>query len=66
MAKNRKNTSYLNLLKERQELPVFKQKAKIMNMFKDNNVFIVSGETGSGKSTQVPQFILEVKFFLYD
>ena len=32
-----------------------------MSVIGRDNVVVVAGETGSGKSTQIPQFILEVK-----
>ena len=48
------------MLSERQRLPVYQHRDDVIDMFHRHNVFIVAGETGSGKSTQVPQFILEV------
>ncbi len=40
-------------LKERELLPVAKMKAEIMNAVTDNNVVIIRGNTGCGKTTQV-------------
>jgi len=48
------------MLTERQRLPVYQHRDDIVDAFRRHNVFIVAGETGSGKSTQVPRFILEV------
>ncbi|ELT93867.1 hypothetical protein CAPTEDRAFT_210086 [Capitella teleta] len=42
-----------------QTLPVFKMKETIMKSLHENHVFMVAGETGSGKTTQVPQMILD-------
>uniref|UniRef100_A0A8C5LKH5 ATP-dependent RNA helicase DHX29 n=1 Tax=Jaculus jaculus TaxID=51337 RepID=A0A8C5LKH5_JACJA len=50
---------YLRLLKERQQLPVFKHRESIVETLKRHRVVVVAGETGSGKSTQVPHFLLE-------
>lgn len=50
---------YQRLLKERQQLPVFKHRASIVEALKRHRVVVVAGETGSGKSTQVPHFLLE-------
>ncbi|XP_006149063.1 ATP-dependent RNA helicase DHX29 isoform X1 [Tupaia chinensis] len=50
---------YQRLLKERQELPVFKHRDSIVETLKRHRVVVVAGETGSGKSTQVPHFLLE-------
>uniref|UniRef100_A0A8B9R3A5 ATP-dependent RNA helicase DHX29 n=1 Tax=Anas platyrhynchos TaxID=8839 RepID=A0A8B9R3A5_ANAPL len=50
---------YQRLLKERQELPVFKHRYSIVETLKKHRVVVVAGETGSGKSTQVPHFLLE-------
>ncbi|KAF5830016.1 hypothetical protein DUNSADRAFT_15173 [Dunaliella salina] len=47
------------LREQRSCLPVFEEKARLLRAISDNQVIVVSGETGSGKSTQVPQFILE-------
>ncbi|XP_004703673.1 ATP-dependent RNA helicase DHX29 [Echinops telfairi] len=50
---------YQRLLKERQQLPVFKHRNLIVETLKRHRVVVVAGETGSGKSTQVPHFLLE-------
>ncbi|KAL8715388.1 MAG: hypothetical protein Q9220_000721 [cf. Caloplaca sp. 1 TL-2023] len=43
----------------RQILPAWKQREAIVNTVNQNQVTIISGETGSGKSTQAVQFILD-------
>ncbi|HRE31122.1 MAG TPA: helicase-related protein, partial [Candidatus Berkiella sp.] len=41
------------------ELPIFKKKQEIIQALKEHQVVIVAGETGSGKTTQLPKFCLE-------
>ncbi|KAM7166966.1 ATP-dependent RNA helicase DHX29 isoform 1-T1 [Macrochelys suwanniensis] len=53
------SSRYQRLLKERQQLPVFKHRHTIIETLKKHRVVVVAGETGSGKSTQVPHFLLE-------
>ncbi|MEW6673639.1 MAG: ATP-dependent RNA helicase HrpA [Thermodesulfobacteriota bacterium] len=40
------------------DLPIMAKKDEIIAAIKDNPVIIVSGETGSGKTTQLPKFCL--------
>lgn len=56
---NKRTSQYKSLLRERHQLPAFREKERIMEMIHRHGVFIVAGETGCGKSTQVPQFLLE-------
>jgi len=46
-------------LDEDVKLPVVFSEREIMENIENNIVTIVCGETGSGKSTQIPQFILK-------
>lgn len=47
-------------LKEaKKKLPIFEDYSKIMSSILQRRVTIISAATGSGKSTQVPQFILD-------
>ncbi|XP_016651934.1 PREDICTED: DExH-box ATP-dependent RNA helicase DExH1 isoform X1 [Prunus mume] len=43
----------------REKLPAFKLKSEFLRAVSENQVLVVSGETGCGKTTQLPQFILE-------
>ncbi|MCP4020947.1 MAG: ATP-dependent RNA helicase HrpA, partial [Desulfobacteraceae bacterium] len=41
------------------QLPIVRKKDEIIHAIKSHNVLIISGETGSGKTTQIPKFCLE-------
>ena len=42
------------------DLPVTEQKQKISDAIRDHQVVIIAGETGSGKTTQIPKICLEL------
>ncbi len=52
------SNQYYEILKKRKELPVTKFKKEIKKTLKENQILIIEGETGSGKTTQIPQFLL--------
>uniref|UniRef100_A0A1J3CC48 RNA helicase n=1 Tax=Noccaea caerulescens TaxID=107243 RepID=A0A1J3CC48_NOCCA len=57
---NKKKTrKYKDMLKTRNALPISEVKNDILQHLKERDVLVVCGETGSGKTTQVPQFILD-------
>jgi len=50
------------LLKDRKSLPVYLYKAPLLEAVRDYQVLIIVGETGSGKTTQIPQYLHEVGY----
>ncbi|KAL1349589.1 hypothetical protein HN51_026110 [Arachis hypogaea] len=50
---------YYEILEKRKTLPVWHQKEEFLQALKNNQTLILVGETGSGKTTQIPQFVLE-------
>lgn len=46
----------------RMKLPVIAEEQSIMEAIAENPVVIIAGETGSGKTTQVPQFLYEAGY----
>jgi len=46
-------------LEKRKELPAWNARQQVIDLVKKYQVIILQGETGSGKTTQVPQFLLE-------
>ncbi|XP_033109458.1 ATP-dependent RNA helicase DHX30-like [Anneissia japonica] len=65
--KNHKLLDQLNVLensqsilrKEAASLPIANMREEVISKIRNNQVVVLSGETGCGKTTQVPQFILE-------
>ncbi|KAF8762551.1 hypothetical protein HU200_009326 [Digitaria exilis] len=55
----KKLPNYLKMLEARACLPIAKQKQRFLQLLRENDVIVVSGETGCGKTTQVPQFIFD-------
>eukprot|EP01012_Entosiphon_sulcatum_P043438 TRINITY_DN5775_c0_g1_i1.p1 TRINITY_DN5775_c0_g1~~TRINITY_DN5775_c0_g1_i1.p1 ORF type:complete len:1495 (+),score=287.07 TRINITY_DN5775_c0_g1_i1:1633-6117(+) len=48
-----------SITEEQQQLPICGHRAHILDALLQNQVVVISGETGCGKTTQVPQFIVE-------
>lgn len=59
LMKLRKTTLAQKLKAEREQLPVFQHRHQVLEALQRHPVVVVAGETGSGKSTQIPQFLLE-------
>ena len=56
-----KKTS-MTILEQRQSLPIYKLKDELIKAINDFQIVIVVGETGSGKTTQLTQYICEAGF----
>lgn len=57
--------SFIKLAKLRREqknLPIFQYRDRIVNLVRRHPVVVVAGDTGCGKSTQVPQYLLSAGF----
>ena len=50
---------YYDILDKRTKLPVYQFKDELIKKILENQSIVVEGETGSGKTTQIPQFLLE-------
>ncbi|XP_062013027.1 probable pre-mRNA-splicing factor ATP-dependent RNA helicase DEAH9 isoform X1 [Rosa rugosa] len=50
---------YANLERQRQRLPVFRYRTAILYSVETRATTVVVGETGSGKTTQIPQYLKE-------
>ncbi|EIW69555.1 ATP-dependent RNA helicase DDX35 [Tremella mesenterica] len=53
-------TAHLSLDAQRQRLPIYKHREKLLWCVEKYRVVIVVGQTGCGKSTQIPQYLHEV------
>lgn len=54
--------SSLPISEQRKKLPVFKLREELLEAIHDNQVLVVIGETGSGKTTQLTQYLAEAGY----
>lgn len=50
--------TYFKILETRRRLPVHAQRERFLKAYQENQFLVLVGETGSGKTTQIPQFVL--------
>lgn len=48
---------YYEIMEKRMKLPVWEQKEQFYQLMNNNQTIVFVGETGSGKTTQVPKLI---------
>ncbi|KAG0487748.1 hypothetical protein HPP92_009843 [Vanilla planifolia] len=47
---------------ERKSLPVYPYREELLKAVNDHQILVIVGETGSGKTTQIPQYLLEAGY----
>lgn len=52
------SSKYMSILKKRRDLPVHQQRDEFLKLYQQSQILVFVGETGSGKTTQIPQFVL--------
>ncbi|KAJ8932077.1 hypothetical protein NQ314_014979 [Rhamnusium bicolor] len=53
------------IIEQRQYLPAFAVRQELLNIIRENSVVIIVGETGSGKTTQLTQYLHEDGYSKY-
>ncbi|ETV88296.1 hypothetical protein, variant 1 [Aphanomyces astaci] len=53
------NDKYIQMQQTRAKLPAYQERETIVSLLETNQVVLISGATGCGKTTQVPQFLLD-------
>lgn len=53
---------FYTLLGQRRKLPAWEAKEHLLQLLKTHQIVILQGETGSGKTTQIPQFLIEAGY----
>ncbi|CAD8176175.1 unnamed protein product [Paramecium pentaurelia] len=56
---NQYSDDYYKILEVRKQLPAWDAKEQLFMLLEQYQVIVLQGETGSGKTTQIPQFLLE-------
>jgi ATP-dependent RNA helicase DHX8/PRP22 len=51
-----------SIREQRESLPIYKLRGPLMQAIADNRMLVVIGETGSGKTTQITQYLAEAGF----
>ncbi|KAA5547360.1 ATP-dependent RNA helicase HrpA [Roseiconus nitratireducens] len=59
VAKRKRREAFTPVLEYPEELPITAYRDEIIGLIRSRQVLVVCGETGSGKSTQLPKFCLE-------
>ena len=54
-----------SIRQQREYLPAFTVRDELLNVIRENNVIVVVGETGSGKTTQLTQYLMEEGYTEY-
>lgn len=49
---------YFQILQTRRDLPVHKQRQEFLEKYHSTQILVFVGETGSGKTTQIPQYVV--------
>ena len=49
----------MSISETRKSLPIYPFREDLMNAVENHQVLIIEGETGSGKTTQIPQYLHE-------
>ncbi|XP_034719947.1 putative ATP-dependent RNA helicase DHX57 isoform X1 [Etheostoma cragini] len=57
--KKQSSGRFRSMLEQRKKLPAWQERENILDLLDQCQVLVVSGMTGCGKTTQIPQFILD-------
>jgi len=52
----------MSMVEQREGLPIYKLKEELIKAVYDNQILVVIGETGSGKTTQITQYLAETGY----
>jgi pre-mRNA-splicing factor ATP-dependent RNA helicase DHX16 len=57
-----KLSEFEKIQEDRRRLPIFPYREQLLQAIAEHQVIIIVGETGSGKTTQIPQYLMEAGY----